>query len=373
MAKKSEVLNTINVPRTNHEAVKKYMGIAAEHKIALMMHGTFGIGKSAVVKQWAQARAKELGLEYSDDLNDVNNVKKFVAIVINLHQFDVSGFWLPVFVNGKYDQMINDMFPLKGQGVIFFDEINLAPNMVQANAYQFILDRRLGKYTVPTGYSVFAAGNTTTDNAHIHEMATPLKNRMMHYMLNVPTAKEWAENYAIENKIDHRIINFLYFAEHYVHKYDSEITENVYGIPTPRSWEFTSKVIAGISSDGKDGGTLYDLVAANIGTECAREFVSFVNISQNIDIDQIFKTETMDVPTEIDRIYALMSAMISYYTKKPELVVAFTKLAMLFKSEHTIILLKQAKSYIPDFVKELKAKDDALFTKVAKKYIKLLI
>ena len=368
MAKQIES-NSINVPTVTHNTMKEYMAIAREQTIALMMHGTFGIGKSEIVKQFAMTQAKAMKLEYSEDLRDVNNEKKFVAIVINLHQFDVSGFWLPVFVDGKYDQMINDMFPLKGNGIIFFDEINLAPNMVQANAYQFILDRRLGKYTVPAGYSVFAAGNTVTDGAHIHEMATPLKNRMMHFKLNPPTAQEWADNYAIAHGVDQRVINFLLWKEDYVHKYDPEITENVFGIPTPRSWAFTSRVIKGVT----DEKSLSNLVGANVGTEVARQFVSFVKMSQEIDIAKIFKAGKMEVPTEIDQIYALMSAIIAYYTKKTEEVVTLVKLAQLMKSEHTIILLKQAKGFVPTFIADLKAKDDALFSAISKKYIKLLI
>lgn len=366
-------LNTINVPVTNHNTLKDYMRIAFDNRLALMMHGTFGIGKSDIVKQFAKQKAEAMGLEYSEDPKDVNNEKKFVAIVINLHQFDVSGFWLPVFIDGKYDQMINDMFPLKGNGVIFFDEINLAPNMVQANAYQFILDRRLGKYTVPEGYAVFAAGNTTTDNAHIHEMATPLKNRMMHFQLMPPTAEEWSENFAIKAGIDIRIINFLLFAEHYMHKYDPEITENVFGIPTPRSWAFTSKVIKGLEATGKDGGALYDLTASNVGTACAREFIAFVKLSQAIDIAKIFKAGTCTVPTEIDQVYALMASMMSYYSKKPELVTTLVKLAMLFKAEHTVILLKQAKAFVPTFVADLQKEDKALFDTIAKKYLKFML
>lgn len=365
--------NTINVPVTNHNKLKDYMEIAFNNRIALMMHGTFGIGKSAIVKQFAKKKAAELKLEYSDKMEDVNDPKKFVAIVINLHQFDVSGFWLPVFVDGKYTQQINDMFPVKGNGIIFFDEINLAPNMVQANAYQFILDRRLGKYAVPDGYAVFAAGNTTTDNAHIHEMATPLKNRMMHFQLNVPTAEEWANNYAVAAGIDHRIVNFLLFAEHYMHKYNPDITENVFGIPTPRSWEFTSQVIKGIAADGDSKGTLYDLVAANVGKECAREFAAFVCMSQDINTAEIFKKGDMKVPEAIDQIYALMSALIAYYMKKPETISTFVKLSFKFKPEHTVILIKQAKVFNPAFIDDLKAADPELLKKFAREYAKYVM
>jgi MoxR-like ATPase len=45
------------------------------------------------------------------------------------------------------------------QGILFLDEITSVPPSVSAAAYQLILDRRLGAYTIPDGWAIFAAGN----------------------------------------------------------------------------------------------------------------------------------------------------------------------------------------------------------------------
>ena len=35
--------------------------------------------------------------------------------------------------------------------------------MVQASAYQLILDRKIGEYTLPDGWAIVAAGNRESD------------------------------------------------------------------------------------------------------------------------------------------------------------------------------------------------------------------
>ena len=50
------------------------------------------------------------------------------------------------------------------RGIILFDEITAADSTLQVAAYEFILDRRLGKlYEVPDGWYIVAAGNRTND------------------------------------------------------------------------------------------------------------------------------------------------------------------------------------------------------------------
>ena len=65
-------------------------------------------------------------------------------------------------------------------GILFLDEINSAPPTIQAAAYQLILDRKIGEYTLPQNYSIIAAGNYETDRGVTYRMPTPLANRFVH-------------------------------------------------------------------------------------------------------------------------------------------------------------------------------------------------
>jgi MoxR-like ATPase len=66
--------------------------------------------------------------------------------------------------------------------ILFLDEINAAPQSVQAAAYQLILNRRVGEYELPEGVSIVAAGNRETDRAVTFRMPSALANRFMHFL-----------------------------------------------------------------------------------------------------------------------------------------------------------------------------------------------
>lgn len=331
-----------NVPKVNHKELMEIIGLSYEKRLPYFIWGTFGIGKSFMVKEFGKKYAKEKGLKFSDSIYETGK-GIFSVGTIALHQFDpaeLKGLPVPNHDTKQTEFYTTDMLPKDGQGIIFLDELNLAPTMVQNNAYQLILDRRLGNYVLPEGFFAMAAGNTIDDRAHIQEMAMPLKNRFGHVELMIPTAKEWVNNFAMKNEVDHRICNFLLFKEDYMHKYNPEATEEIIACPTPRTWEFTSKAIKGIENDS----LMSTLAGAFVSTGIANEFVEWLKISRSYDIDEIYKTKKVEVPSDPSEIYALISAIISYYSKKvkPETSETLLDLAMLFKPEHAVITLNQA-------------------------------
>ena len=56
-------------------------------------------------------------------------------------------------------------------GILFLDEINAAPPLVQASLYQLVLDRRVGEYELPAGWWIVAAGNRQQDRAVTFRMS----------------------------------------------------------------------------------------------------------------------------------------------------------------------------------------------------------
>lgn len=73
-----------------------------------------------------------------------------------------------------------DFLPQEGEGILFLDELNAAPPLVQAACYQLTLDRKIGEYTLPDGWSVLAAGNRETDRSVTSRMPSALANRFIH-------------------------------------------------------------------------------------------------------------------------------------------------------------------------------------------------
>ena len=106
-------------------------------KLSLMIWGPPGIGKSSIVAQTASAH-------------------KIGFIDLRLSQLaptDLRG--LPVARNGVSRWYPPEFLPRTGEGVLFLDEINLAPPTMQGMAQQLILDRKVGNYVVPPGWYIW--------------------------------------------------------------------------------------------------------------------------------------------------------------------------------------------------------------------------
>ena len=134
-----------------------------------------GIGKSAVVRQLAE------GLNVP--LQDVR--------ALLLDPVDLRG--LPsIASDGRSKWSTPEFLPHDGEGILFLDELNAAPAMVQASCYQLVLDRKLGEYSLPDGWAILAAGNRDSDRAVTTRMPTPLRNRFVHLEFEVDL-QEWSE------------------------------------------------------------------------------------------------------------------------------------------------------------------------------------
>ena len=134
-----------------------------------------GIGKSQVIAQ----AARDLGI----DLIDVRAVLLDPVDLRGLPHIDENrrACWCPP-----------DFLPREGCGVMLLDELNAAPPLVQAACYQLVLDRCLGEYRLPEGWSMVAAGNRETDRAVTHRMPSALANRFAHLNFDVD-AEEWIQ------------------------------------------------------------------------------------------------------------------------------------------------------------------------------------
>jgi len=323
-----------NVPALSHEELKEIIvrfyertaGRALKNEkvrryLPLFVWGTFGIGKTYAVKKAGEIIAKMHGLEYSDNIQDIDDPNKFCVITIALHHFDpaeLKGLGFPDKEKGVTVFYPPETLPRKGQGIIFLDELNLAPPLVQANAYQLVLERRIGKYVVPPGYMIIAAGNTDADRAYTYQTAAPLNNRFFHCKLNTPTVEEWIKDFAIPEGIDIRILGFLSFREDYLHKFNPENYDKI--VPTPRMWDHASEAIIGI----EDEEMLRKCIGMAVGYDIATEFVSWLRLSKDYNISHIFETGTIpDFPhgTELKKVsirYALSTAIAHHYSKLKE-------------------------------------------------------
>jgi MoxR-like ATPase len=216
-------------------------------QISTMIWGAPGIGKSSIVAQVA----KECDLDFVD------------VRLSQLAPTDLRG--LPVADDGISKWYPPEFLPRVGKGILFLDELNMAPPAMQGVAQQLILDRRVGTYAVPDGWYVWAAGNRKEDRASVFDMPTPLANRFLH--LQVEADFDSFRVFALETGVGEQIIAFLSFRSNLLHKEDPQQP----AWPSPRSWIMASH----LHGSGLD-------IAPAVGTGAAAEFSAFVALYETL-------------------------------------------------------------------------------------------
>lgn len=229
--------------------LKAYLNnLVSKHlQISTMIWGPPGIGKSSIVAQVAQ--------EHDIDFVDVR--------LSQLAPTDLRG--LPVAEDGISKWYPPEFLPRAGKGILFLDELNMAPPAMQGVAQQLILDRRVGSYVVPEGWYVWAAGNRKEDRASVFDMPTPLANRFLH--LQVEPDFDSFKAYALNAGLHEQVLAFLSFRPTLLHKIDPQQP----AWPSPRSWLMASL----LHSAELD-------IAPAVGWGTAAEFAAFITLYKTL-------------------------------------------------------------------------------------------
>ncbi|MFI0397516.1 MAG: AAA family ATPase [Thiolinea sp.] len=256
----------------------------------VMLWGPPGVGKSQIVAQVGQR----------------HNVPVIDIRLSQMEPSDLRG--IPFREGNLVEWAIPAMLPEVqrhgAQGVLFLDEITSAVPSVSAAAYQLILDRRLGDYSVPEGWAIFAAGNRQGDRGVTYTMPAPLANRFSHFEVDL-NLDDWVA-WAYQNKMDERIIGFLRFRPELLFKFDP--AHNPVAFPTPRSWEFAHRALQKFSDSPH---LLLNTLQACVGSAAGIELKAFVDhLHQMPDLDAILRGETVKTPKEVDLQYAIASALV---------------------------------------------------------------
>lgn len=252
--------------------------ISGGFKTSIMMWGAPGIGKSSIVNKVAKSNDMEvidvrLSQLAPTDLRGLPYVKD-----------DVARFAPPSFL------------PKGGKGILFLDEINLAPPAIQNVAMQLVLDRRVGDYVVPDEWFIIAAGNRVEDRAAVSQMPAPLTNRFIHLTVTADLGS-WKE-YALSQGIKEEIISFLNFKPNLLHDFH----KNSIAWPSPRSWDFASDLMKlGLPVDGA------------VGDGAASELNAFIRVYSKLpDVEKIMNGDkNVKIPKEPSTIYALVGALVN--------------------------------------------------------------
>ena len=271
----------------NPQSAKRSLEHLTQRKIPVFLWGPPGIGKSSIVAQIA----KEQNIGFIDlrlsllDPTDLRGIPYF-------HTVKEIALWAPpVFLpDGKVEK-----------GILFLDELNTAAPMVQASAYQLILDRKIGEYSLPDGWAIVAAGNRESDRGVVFRMAAPLSNRFVHLEMEV-SAPDW-KSWARKSNIHPAIVAFI------AHREDALFTfgqNDNRAFATPRTWQYVHEIL----SSEPEADLLMPLISGAIGEELGASFLGFLSVASQIpDIDAIFSGECKEVPKEPSALHILSSSL----------------------------------------------------------------
>ena len=166
----------------------------------VMIWGAPGIGKTEVVREAADIIGAKKGIQ----------LPVTVITLATKAPYDIAG--IPVLYS-KYSTgdtvMGTEMrghigfdfaYPMwlpgpddPAEGILFFDELNRADVDVMGAALTLLLDRTSGKYTIPEGWRIWAAGNRDMDGP-VKPFEGAMASRFLggHFHL-VPTVAAWSE------------------------------------------------------------------------------------------------------------------------------------------------------------------------------------
>jgi len=338
--------------------LREVIGIHYKTKTPIFVYGGFGIGKSTIVKDSGVEIAKERKKEFVEwgkttkekKMEMLKNPEKyFVIIDERLSQYEPSDLkGLPKF--DDENEHLEWSIPLflvylskpKADGILFFDELNLAPPSVQASCYQIFHDREVNGEKLSDDVLVMGCGNRLSDKAHTYDIPLPLRDRKSEYELVIDN-DEWI-NWALENGIDKDIIAFLKFRGDYLLKIESDRDNKSI---TPRGWERTSKLIKGMDAE-KNSNLLKTIISGSIGCGVASEYLAFIRLQKSINIDDILKNpEKVKDITGVDLRYSLISGLSKKYEKDRKVLEKLLYVCKNLQAEYGVLLIKLLKSITP--------------------------
>ncbi len=289
------------------QEARRILSSVLETDIVPFLWGPPGIGKSSIVRQICEEKGWKI-IDFR--LSTVNPVDLMGMPTVD--KANGVAKWLPPEYLPKHDATDN--------GVLFLDELNLAPLSVQAAAYQLILDKRVGSYVFPKTWKMIAAGNRETDRANVYKISAPLANRFMHLSIK-PDLEAWLE-WASE-RINDSIISFLSVRQTLLFQMPNDAQK---AFPTPRSWEFISNFMKAFNYvPGTKPSRLFEMsVFGAIGESVGQEFLEYVSNYKLQEVNQIvqhfIQTGEITLPrgsgtAELSMRYTIGSAITEAYKK----------------------------------------------------------
>lgn len=282
----------------NFAVARDLIDICRKAQISLFIWGSHGIGKSALVRQFAESQ-------------------KIGFVDLRLAQLD------PVDLRGLPDRTENgttqflppDELPKTGEGILFLDELNRAGADIQSAIFQLVLDRRIGAYQLPEGWQIVAAGNFYGEDYDTVELDPAFRDRFLHTVLSQgrPTFDEWAAYLGSHFSNAHRAISFCAGnLEHLETQGRNELDFKI--IPSRRRWEMLVRFEAAFENNRHSPLALHEGLTGLIGHELALSYGKYQATISPLDLikDGVAEYRELILQLSREQKWSLSWGMISH-------------------------------------------------------------
>ena len=264
-------------------------------KHAILGLGAPGVGKSQCVRQ--------LGDKYGYKVIDLR--------LAQMSEVEIGGLIFPNEAKDRTIWLTPDILPdEKRDGektILLLDELTSCSRRVQVAAYQLILDRRIGQYTLPEGTFVIALGNREDDEGVYTQLGGPLADRFEIHFIE-PDFREWLEDFALPNQIHPLVRDFLSFKPSALSTREPGEGELIF--PTPRSWERVSDILK--LEENVYDQTIRQKIIGNVGEAEGNQFIDFCMKNAKPVTAAEFLEKEATPPSDPDQISILVSSLLEF-------------------------------------------------------------
>lgn len=211
-------------------------------------------------------------------------------------------------------------------GIMFFDEMNRAPEMVLSASLALALSGKFGEYELPPRWIVIAAGNRPTDITSVQLTDDPILWNRFGHVNYVPEVDDWVKWAKTVPFINPDLVEFLQFHKQFFHKYDPESKRANW--PSPRTWAMASEVeyydLRDENWDNKiSEKALKDHYTEAVGLDAAVDFIAYLKLKSYYsekDIKDVYEkgAAAKKPPTRLDEARAVALA-IAYWKREDKL------------------------------------------------------
>jgi len=318
--------------------------ICIRANLPVLLVGTPGVGKTAIVEQAARAQDADLIVSYPA-LGDPTDVKGLPWV----SKSKTEATFLPF---GDLAEALK----AKKKTVWFLDDLGQATQAVQASWMQLLLARQVNGRKIPDCVTFVAATNRRQDRAGVSGILEPVKSRFATILHIEPDLNDWTL-WAYTAAVPPEVINFLRFRHELFHKF--EPTADMVNSPSPRTWQRVGELFkANVPEDLE-----LEVYGGAVGEGAAREFVGFLKLYRHLpNIDAVLlDPEQAEIPKEISVRYALCAGLANKVTNQNFSRIAkyATRLYDAGEGDYAALLVKDCVRKDPS------VKQTAAFTKLA--------